>query len=695
MEKKQSLILNILTFDHCVEPVTLSFYREPKPGFKPLRLYELPVEYTEIAAKPPDKNDPVLYTGFEKSEHADIDLAVDLSKSSRFAVHYYRHLLSRYIEEKGIIHQTNFIKDAEVWIENDPLCNRRLTAFDVFGLRVQMMRLSKYPELVVYYKGLSRIIRTGLASFEGNIQSEITRVLYQGTIMSYRNLPEAARYNLHEVYPVVNKALEKDYGSLPVNPVENTYTKMLGKIEGFINTALATKELKSLFPFHTGKMIQVPEDRIFHTRQGSNKIQLGLKEKVDVFTPKFNLKSFGPYRLPEKQVRFIVIFFEKDRKFANELFMIMKGLRYDTSGKTCKDENGAGLYDFVRLTFDFDKENSLVLNGQDEPLGQIHTLLDNIHIDTITFQYVAIYLSPYPKNDEDEGHLKLYYRIKELLLLHHISSQVIYKEKIMESNFRKYYLLNIASALLAKAGGLPWRLDCSVENELVVGIGAFKSEKVGVRYVGSAFSFNNDGEFREFDCVSQSETRFLAQKIKIIVQDYIKKNENISRLIIHFYKNMGKKDLTPLAEMLFDLGFPELPIIVLNINKTASNDYIAFDTSSPDLMPISGTILHIAYNEYLLFNNTRYSEQNTGKIESWHLPLKIKFQSTHPEVLEDVKVIKTLLDQVYQFSRMYYKSVKQQNLPVTLSYPEMVAKIFPWFEGETLCDFGKRNMWFL
>ena len=597
MEKKQSLVLNILTFDYYAEPVTLSFYREPKPGFIPLRLYELPVECTEVSAKPANENDPVLYTGFEKSEQADVVLAVDLAKSSRFAVHYYRHLLGRYIEEKGIIHQSNFIKDAEVWIENELLCNQRLTAFDVFGLRVQMKRLSKYPELVVYYKGLSRIIRTSVASFEGNTQHEITKVRYQKTIMRYRDLPEAARYNLHEVYPVVNKALEKVYGSLPVNPDENTYMKMLGKIEGFINTALACEELKNLFPFHTKKMIQAPEDRIFHTRLGSNKIQLGLREKVDVFTPKFNLKYYGPYRLPEKQVRFIVIFFEEDRMFANKLFMIMKRLKQDTSGKTCKDENGAGLYDFVRLKFEFDKDNSLVLNDQDEPLGQIRTLLDNTHIDTINFQYVAIYLSPYPKNDEDEKHVTLYYRIKELLLLHHISSQVIYKEKLMEPNFRKLYLLNIASALLAKAGGIPWRLDCSVENELVVGIGAFRSEKVGVRYVGSAFSFDNDGRFREFDCVSQDETRFLAQKIKIIVQDYIKKNENITRLIIHFYKNMGKKDLTPLVNMLFDLGFSELPVIVLNINKTASNDYIAFDTSSPVLMPISGTILHIANNE--------------------------------------------------------------------------------------------------
>jgi len=44
---------------------------------------------------------------------------------------------------------------------------------------------------------------------------------------------------------------------------------------------------------------------------------------------------------------------------------------------------------------------------------------------------------------------------------------------------------------------------------------------------------------------------------------------------------------------------------------------------------------------------------------------------------------------------MYWKSVSQQNLPVTLAYPEMVAEIFPYFKYDKLPDFGKENLWFL
>ena len=39
--------------------------------------------------------------------------------------------------------------------------------------------------------------------------------------------------------------------------------------------------------------------------------------------------------------------------------------------------------------------------------------------------------------------------------------------------------------------------------------------------------------------------------------------------------------------------------------------------------------------------------------------------------------------------------VSEQNLPVTTKYPEMVAEIYPHFEGGKLYDFGKKNLWFL
>lgn len=40
-------------------------------------------------------------------------------------------------------------------------------------------------------------------------------------------------------------------------------------------------------------------------------------------------------------------------------------------------------------------------------------------------------------------------------------------------------------------------------------------------------------------------------------------------------------------------------------------------------------------------------------------------------------------------------SARQQNLPVTIKYPEMVAQIAPHFTGNDIPPYGKDNLWFL
>ena len=112
-------------------------------------------------------------------------------------------------------------------------------------------------------------------------------------------------------------------------------------------------------------------------------------------------------------------------------------------------------------------------------------------------------------------------------------------------------------------------------------------------------------------------------------------------------------------------------------------------------MPYSGTIVKVGAKEYLLFNNTRYEEASAPTDREHHFPVKISFFSDKAELLDDPALINQLIDQVYQFSRMYWKSVSQQNLPVTIKYPEMVAEIFPYFTHDKLPDHGKESLWFL
>ena len=114
-------------------------------------------------------------------------------------------------------------------------------------------------------------------------------------------------------------------------------------------------------------------------------------------------------------------------------------------------------------------------------------------------------------------------------------------------------------------------------------------------------------------------------------------------------------------------------------------------------MPISGTIIKFDKSQFLLFNSAKYNEgfKNEKGKKDYHFPIKIKINSANENYNITMPVVRELLDQVYQFSRMYWKSVSQQNLPITIKYPEMVAEIVPHFSDAELPQFGKSNLWFL
>lgn len=100
-----------------------------------------------------------------------------------------------------------------------------------------------------------------------------------------------------------------------------------------------------------------------------------------------------------------------------------------------------------------------------------------------------------------------------------------------------------------------------------------------------------------------------------------------------------------------------------------------------------------------------YSDNGMRKICIKHnIPLpksgywsKMKFnKKVRKETLPkgDDNIITELLTQVFQFSRLYWKSLRQQNVPITIKYPEMVAQIAPRFNNGVPDD-AKDALWFL
>lgn len=174
-------------------------------------------------------------------------------------------------------------------------------------------------------------------------------------------------------------------------------------------------------------------------------------------------------------------------------------------------------------------------------------------------------------------------------------------------------------------------------------------------------------------------------------QDYGKPD----RLIIHYYKKKLNKRESALVERMLSRMKIKCPIYVINIVSAVNEDLIAFDEEHPDRMPLSGTYVHLRRDEYLLYNNERYAK---GERADTLYPIKLTItqgRSNSQAAPLDPLVAKQLITQVYQFCRLYWKSVKMQRVPITIAYPEIVAQCVPHFKAEELPEYGQQHLWML
>jgi hypothetical protein len=676
----------MVTFNHPVEVKQFGLFREEFNGAMRLHKSVWPVGLLESNPELSNEDDlEFLYTDFQTIEGADFLLDVNFTQSIRFAKRYYTKLISLHFANIADVTNPNFISDIEVWIKDKSQSNNDWETYGKFVIKVNIGRITKYPELLLSYEGDTRVLTKPILEVDAD-STLFKWVVHNGKKYHYEHLDFVTKSDIDNIYPVLNNKLRSAL-SIDTNHkrILNKYKHYYDHIKHFFDSFINTPEFKQLIPLREDDFTSVKEFKIKQTSKGSNSLTFGIKngvQGIDI-NPYMGLLRNGPFSTtPLSHVNMFFVFHEADRDVAKKLYKDFK----DGIG------NFPSLQNLLKTVINISKEDHVVFIDENNPIPEIRAQLKERDFDS-NQNYIAIYLTPINKDEKDPVKREYYYRVKEELLKYAVTSQVVETETVIDKNFI-YSLPNIAIAILAKLQGIPWRLERSMYNELIVGVGAFKPANAKHRYIGSAFCFSNNGLFQGFECYTENDTYKLAGSISKAVKMYANNHSEVKRLVIHFYKQMSREEYAPIEQELNNLGL-DIPIVIITINKTESEDIVVFDRNYPGLIPISGTYINIGYNQFLLNNNTRYTGTQADKIDSYSFPVKLTIRSKDETIMEDAKTINNLVDQVYQFSRMYWKSVKQQNLPVTIKYPEMVAEIFPHFESEIIPPFGKDNLWFL
>lgn len=684
----QNLFFNILTFDVPSKPKTFYFSKEKIGRAQELFKNKFPKNIEELFPGITEENPDFIYTSFIYEKEGYVPFEVVLKDENiELLKHYYNWRIKNYFKKLHKVVKTNFIQDNQIWLRDSRYKNRTFAQYDKFTLKVQFNEVSDYGELVIAHDGVTKIMKKPISQLVDEVSPSLfTGVIHKRNFYKYEKLQDQID-DFSKTHAIFNNKIRSALGyEIETKPKSNKYIGYKSKIQGFINEFIISDEFKKIVAINNDDFLPVEKKRVGYVADECN--DLVFKNGTGRI-PKTDFYKLKPYsNTPHKVVH---LFFILHSSFVDDVKILESYLKEGTGFYR-------GLQQYAGVLYHVEKGFSIVYKDLENPMPEIQQSIKDLDTKP-DVTYVAIYLSPFGKHVQDLSKRGVYYKVKEQLLLKRIVSQVIdfnrYKKNI--DSF-VYDLTNISLALLAKLEGVPWQLNVSNKKELVIGVGAFRNVMENVQYVASAFSFQNNGKFNGFQYDTKSNTLELAGAISDAIYTFVNIEQNPDKVVIHFYKEMSDKELQPIIAMMESLKI-DCPLFIVNINKTMSKDIIAFDESWHNkLMPKSGTFINISKKEhkYLLFNNSRYSDSPTfPSSESYPFPIKLKITSPTPEALQDTKMIKKLIEQVYQFSRLYWKSLRQQNVPITIKYPEMVAEIAPNFDNKEIPPYGKEILWFL
>ncbi len=730
--RKGGLFINALAFRFEVKPRDIYFATQSikvTPAYK-LTRQTCPVELCETYPElsPCDQ----IYTTYDVPAQGFHPIKVNLSNPDNyyFAKRFYYLKMIHYFRQCGLMAKPSEItQDCEVWqFNNNGNSNSKYSMFDRYTVKIDYDRFNQHPQLILSYNRPVKVYNTSVqkildsADPLSDVQPSMSLfnwVVYNNgkehVIDRYRFLARQEDFDASKAYPKLHPELTSflglgmddessprpnNQGRSAAKPV-NKYERYHEKINTFYKQFLDNEDFRSILNIDRNGFLSVNPLQVGFTSSDSKQLIFG--KNTQDSNPQRGLNS-GPYKsAPYTNIKIISIFLKEDKDTARNLLLFFR----DDYKKTFD-----GLRKYIGKPFTFSKA-FLEIQDKNKIAEELDDyLLRNAPNFEADCKYLALYLTPIGKHASNRAARDVYYLVKQKLQRYQIESQCIEADKMLEAikfddthinsrgmayaNFA-YTLQNMAIAINAKLRGMPWCLAVQKQNELIVGVGAFRNMETKTQYIGSAFSFDNTGAFNSFEFFQKDELKELAGSIENAIINFTKVNDKPERLIIHYYKQMNKKEFNEIEQTLQRLDV-DIPVYVVTISKTESEDYFLFQPITDDykdLMPYSGTYVNLGNHTYLLCNNTRYDDGKFNPRDGYPFPVKIRIECpNNGDQPIATEVINQLIEQVYQFSRIYWKSVRQQNLPVTVKYPEMLAEIVSHFPNGWMPS-SQNNLWFL
>jgi len=274
---------------------------------------------------------------------------------------------------------------------------------------------------------------------------------------------------------------------------------------------------------------------------------------------------------------------------------------------------------------------------------------------------------------------------KALFLSNQTPTQFIACETFMMApGSLAYTLSNLALAVYAKLGGIPWLIksDKAIAHEVVIGLGSaaigetrFSKKE---RIVGITSVFRGDGGYLLSNLSNavpmakygEALTESLLATLQRVRSEMNWLKGDSVRIIVHAFKPMRDTEIESLKTSLKEFSAFDLQFAFLHVKE--EHPYLLFDDESEGVKgrgekaPIRGLYAEVGNNETLLtLTGPQQLKRPTDGLPK-PLLLTLHRDSTFTDIIY-------LTKQVYWFSNHSWRSFLPAAMPVTIYYSDLVA----------------------
>ncbi len=337
-----------------------------------------------------------------------------------------------------------------------------------------------------------------------------------------------------------------------------------------------------------------------------------------------------------------------------------------------------GFGQMFRLPFTRDQFVSLIVKGSfATPTAAARsyreTIVDWNSKSSRSGPELALVLVPHSERWETE---RPYYEAKASFAQLGIPTQMVTAELLQNEREFGWSVANIALAMFAKLGGIPWVVESPADDkDLIVGVGRANIGGQGNlrRIFGYALSFTSNGVYRQswsFTPAADEDTYLvrLEQAIGNALASARDTDDPFQRLVIHLGKKTGWREATAAQRAMASADI-SLPLALIRLDDSSLYDIA--DGRADTLAPPKGIAVRLGSRQTLL-----QAEGLTATgVPSGPLLVELDERSqVGPEALDE------LVSQTFRLAHANWRGFNARSQPVTLLYGELLARLVGYLE---------------